>query len=109
MVYRVPWETFELNFVLHDGNGTFENNAEHNFTYPVDGGISREDWIDIAAERRAQLAAREASEKAHRAAEAEKERQALALQNDKLQAMQAVKGGGGCTVCACACVQACAQ
>uniref|UniRef100_A0A7R9VX43 starch synthase n=1 Tax=Chlamydomonas euryale TaxID=1486919 RepID=A0A7R9VX43_9CHLO len=87
----VPSETFELNFVLHDGEGTFENNADLDFMYPVEGGITMDKWIDIAAERRAEAAAREAAEAEQREVEAEAAFQAQALENDKALAKQMVE------------------
>ena len=34
---QVPASTFELNFVLTDGEGRFENNSGQDFTYAVEG------------------------------------------------------------------------
>ena len=34
---RIPQDAYELNFVLNDGQGAFENNAGQDFTFPVVG------------------------------------------------------------------------
>ena len=34
---KVPEDSFELNFVLNDGEGRYENNSNQDFTYPVEG------------------------------------------------------------------------
>ncbi|PNW82516.1 hypothetical protein CHLRE_06g282000v5 [Chlamydomonas reinhardtii] len=79
---QVPEETYELNFILHDKAGAYENNNGMDFTYPVEAGIDYDTWVDTAAERivAKELARREAEAKAaeeeRKAAEAAMEEQA---------------------------------
>ncbi len=47
---QVPKDAFELNFVLCDAEGLYENNGGQDFMFPVIEGISRERWAEIAAE-----------------------------------------------------------
>ena len=53
----MPEEAYEFNFVLHDNEGTYENNAGQDFFYPVLEGSTPERWSEILAER---VATREA-------------------------------------------------
>jgi hypothetical protein len=48
---QVPEEAYEFNFVLHDNEGTYENNAGQDFYYPVAEGSTPERWSEILAER----------------------------------------------------------
>ncbi|GIL88159.1 hypothetical protein Vretimale_14076 [Volvox reticuliferus] len=75
---QVPEETFEVNFILHDNNGVYENNNGMDFTYGVEAGITYDVWIDTAAER---AVAKEI---------ARKEAEALAAAEAKHQAMEAM-------------------
>ncbi|KAG2492408.1 hypothetical protein HYH03_009353 [Edaphochlamys debaryana] len=74
---EVPEDTFEINFILHDNNGIFENNNNMDFTYTLEAGITYDQWIDTAAERLVQkeLARKEAEAKA--AAEAKQKAKEL--------------------------------
>ncbi|GLC71233.1 hypothetical protein PLESTF_001092900 [Pleodorina starrii] len=76
---QVPEEAFEVNFILHDNAGTYENNNGMDFTYGVEGGITYDTWIDTAAERAV------AKELARREAEAQ------AAEEARLQAIEAMK------------------
>jgi starch synthase len=80
---QVPQSTYELNFVLNNGEGKFENNSGNDFTYPVEGGITWDEWIDSAGERA--LAAAKEKEAIDKAAaeEAERQRVAYLLQQEK--------------------------
>ena len=55
---QVPLNSYELNFVLSDGEGAFENNQGQDFTFPVEAGITWDDWVDTAADRAAAAAAK---------------------------------------------------
>jgi len=72
--FRVPEDVYEINFVVTDCEGKFENNAGQDFTYPVMNGLSWEEWQDSAEER---------------AMKAEEERQALEEQRAKEEAIKA--------------------
>lgn len=50
----MPEEAYELNFVLHDNQGGYENNGGVDFVYPVAGGATREQWFEMQAQRAAQ-------------------------------------------------------
>lgn len=50
-IWQVPEESFDINFILHDSNGVYENNNGMDFTYSVEAGITYDTWIDTAAER----------------------------------------------------------
>jgi hypothetical protein len=47
----VPAQAYELNFIFGDGEGVFDNNATQNYVLPVEGPVTREDWVDSAPER----------------------------------------------------------
>ncbi|KAL6763691.1 hypothetical protein V8C86DRAFT_192634 [Haematococcus lacustris] len=47
---KIPANVYELNFVLSDGEGLYENNGGQDFMFPVAEGITYEDWAEIAAE-----------------------------------------------------------
>lgn len=81
--FRVPLDSFEVNFVLHDTEGRFENNQNQDFTYPVVGGITWDEWLDQAAERKAKAAAKAAAAEKAAAEEAERARQAAMTLQDK--------------------------
>ncbi|EFJ40335.1 hypothetical protein VOLCADRAFT_99865 [Volvox carteri f. nagariensis] len=80
---QVPEETFEVNFILHDNNGLYENNNGMDFTYDVEAGITYDIWIDTAAERAVakELARKEAEAKA--AEEAKRQAAELMAQQAK--------------------------
>ena len=81
----VPDLAFECNFVLHDGQGLFDNNAEANYNFPV-AGSSPEAWAAAKAEREAARQAEEERARAEAAAAAEAERLAA------LEAAEAAEG-----------------
>lgn len=86
----IPEDAYELNFVVSDGESAFDNNSDQNFTIEVSGPMTKELWIDRAAERA------EAAYLAHKEAErleAERvaaEREAAAKLQDAELARQAV-------------------
>ncbi|GFR50909.1 hypothetical protein Agub_g13198, partial [Astrephomene gubernaculifera] len=63
---QVPPDSYEVNFILHDGAGAYENNSGLDFTFPAAGGLTYEAWVDSAAERAVarELARREAEARA---------------------------------------------
>ena len=81
--FRVPLDSFEVNFVLNDTEGRFENNQNQDFTFPVVGGITWDEWVDQAAVRKAKAAAKAAAAEKVAAEEAERARQTAMTQQDK--------------------------
>eukprot|EP00967_Tisochrysis_lutea_P137023 scaffold245198_cov24-Tisochrysis_lutea.AAC.1 len=83
---QVPEEAYEFNFVLHDNEGVYENNAMMDFMYPVAEGASREEWSEILAARVAQR------EQERQAAEARARAEAEALRQEELRKQDLEKG-----------------
>uniref|UniRef100_A0A7S3R3Z4 starch synthase n=1 Tax=Dunaliella tertiolecta TaxID=3047 RepID=A0A7S3R3Z4_DUNTE len=84
--FKVPEEAYEFNFVLHDNEGVYENNAMMDFMYPVAEGASREEWSEILAARVAQR------EQERQAAEARARAEAEALRQEELRKQDLEKG-----------------
>ncbi|KAG1673855.1 hypothetical protein FOA52_012880 [Chlamydomonas sp. UWO 241] len=80
---RVPEDTYEMNFVLNDGEAAFENNGGMDFMCPVIGGITIEQWKQAAADRACAAAAAAAAAEAEAQAEERRRRTAALLQADK--------------------------
>lgn len=53
--FRIPEESYELNFVLTDGESLFDNNNGQDFTYATSAGSSWEEWTAAAQQRAEQL------------------------------------------------------
>lgn len=51
--FRVPEQSYEMNFVFTDGEGAFDNNYGQDFLCPVHWGITRDEWLDGANARAA--------------------------------------------------------
>ena len=81
--FRVPKDSYEVNLVLHDTEGRFENNQNQDFTFPVVGGITWDEWVDQAAERKALAAEKAAAAERAAAEEAERARQVAMTQQDR--------------------------
>lgn len=47
----IPTEAYEINFIVGDGEGVYDNNATQNYVVPVEGPMTQELWIDTAPER----------------------------------------------------------
>lgn len=47
----VPEEAFDFNFVLHDTQSAWDNNYGKDFVFEVEGGPTKDEWIDILADR----------------------------------------------------------
>ena len=52
---QVPKEAFEMNYIFGDGEGTVDNNGQQDYLTQVRGGMSREQWLDLAPEREVRL------------------------------------------------------
>jgi len=67
----VPKDSFELNFILSDGQQGFENNSGKDFTFEVAHGVTWDEWVDAAADRALASQARRQEEERQAAAAAE--------------------------------------
>ncbi|GBF95473.1 glycosyltransferase [Raphidocelis subcapitata] len=88
--FKVPAEAFELNCVFGDDYGNHDNNLGKDFTFPTEGGLSFEEWLDSAADRAARAEQEEAAARAAAAAEAAAAAAEAALARDEAEAVSAV-------------------
>ena len=49
--HQVPANSYELNFVLSDGEGRFENNSGQDFKFAVEGGRAARVWVALTRRR----------------------------------------------------------
>eukprot|EP00775_Hariotina_reticulata_P004294 gene4294-4546_t len=89
--FRVPENAFELNFVLTDGDGLFDNNSGQDFTFPVTAGSTWEEWQVSAMERAKKLEEEWAAQEAARRVEEAREKEEEKLKRDKDNAARRVK------------------
>lgn len=89
-VIKVPKEAYEMNFIFGDAEGVYDNNNSHNYCLPVEGVMTRDSWLEAAAERaEAAYLKKKAEEEAEAAREAS-EREAAALESDKSTATEVI-------------------
>ena len=89
VLFTVPVEAYEFNFIFSDGEGLYDNNATQNYCMPVEGAMTKALWIDTAPERAETvfLARKEAEQVAAAQAAAEMETAALAADKQRAQEM----------------------
>eukprot|EP00879_Flechtneria_rotunda_P006859 GHRR01007204.1.p1 GENE.GHRR01007204.1~~GHRR01007204.1.p1 ORF type:complete len:854 (+),score=377.20 GHRR01007204.1:300-2861(+) len=86
--FRVPETAYEVNFVLTDGDGLFDNNLGQDYTYPTQAGSTWEEWTAAAVERAAEAEKeRQKKEEARRAEEAKQ----MAEEKEKRDSDNALK------------------
>jgi starch synthase len=94
---NIPTEAYEMNFIFGDAEGCYDNNNTSNYCLAVKGIMSRDLWLEAAAERaEAAYRKKKAEEEAEAAREAA-EREAAALESDKSTAaaiIEAIKKKG---------------
>ena len=82
---QVPEDAYELQFVVGDGEGIFDNNFGKNYHLEVEGKMTRDLWADTAADRAeaAYLARQEAERIAAEKEAAAREEAALNADHEK--------------------------
>lgn len=90
-IIYIPDDAYEIQFVIGDGEGTFDNNHGENYHLQVKGQMTRDLWHETAAERaEAQFLAQKEEERLHAERETAK-REEIALENDKNEAQSIIQ------------------
>lgn len=84
--FTIPMDAYEMNFIFGNKDGVYDNNDSQNYSLPVIGEMTAKKWIETAPERAEAEYLKRKEQERIAAEKAEKEREAIALEQDAQKA-----------------------